>query len=266
MYKELRILTARPSAEEEATVPHRLYGLLPGHEACSAGKWLKFAKMEIDWALQNKQLPIVTGGTGLYVRALMEGIAEIPDIPVQVRQQATNDYEAMGKEAFCERLKAVDPEFFERLAVHDRQRLIRAYEVWLGTAKPLSWWQKQGMEAPYAKESFMVLQVDIPRETLYRRCDERFLSMLEQGAIEEVKQLISLDLPDDLPVMKSVGVREIRDHLQGEPLETCVSAAQQATRNFAKRQLTWFRNQMEAHKAGSPEALWNYIDENPPKH
>jgi tRNA dimethylallyltransferase len=244
MYRELRILTARPTPEEEARAPHRLYGLLPGQEACSAGKWLNLARMEIDWTLGQGLLPIVVGGTGLYIRALMQGIAQIPDIDASVRQQAASDYDAMGKEAFAERLKWVDPEFFARLAVHDRQRLIRAYEVWLGSGKPLSYWQSRPVAAPYPADSYTLYRVDIPRDILYARCNARFAAMLEQGAMEEVKHLISLNLSPDLPVMKSVGVKELAQVLQGRlTLAEAAGAASQVTRHYAKRQITWFRHQ-----------------------
>lgn len=250
IYKELRILTARPTPEEEARAPHKLYGALSASENCSAGKWLKLARMEIDWALSQGRPAIVVGGTGLYLKALLEGIADMPDIDPQVRAQATRDYEAMGKEAFAERLRHADPEFFARLKVYDRQRLIRAYEVWLGTGKPLSWWQDQQATPPYPADYFQILRMDIPRDELYRRCDARFLTMLEQGALEEVKQLLSLHLSPELPAMKSVGVPELAAHLRGEiTLEQATAKAQQATRNYAKRQLTWFRNQLATFPA-----------------
>lgn len=249
MYKELRILTARPTPNEEAQAPHRLYGTLPAHIACSAGKWLEFAKMEIDWALSEKKLPVVVGGTGLYLKALLEGIAEVPEIAPQIRAQAMSDYEAMGKDAFAERLKAVDKEFFERLKVYDKQRLVRAYEVWLGSGKSLSWWQKQGATPPYPRESFEITLVELPREELYRRCDARFLKMVEEGAVEEVRALLSLQLQPDLPIMKSVGIKELSVHLAGKcTLEEAIRDAQQATRNYAKRQLTWFRNQLKVEE------------------
>lgn len=245
VYQELRILTARPSPEEEARVPHRLYGFLPAHAACSAGKWLTFARMEIDWALEAGKTPIVTGGTGLYIKALLEGIAEIPDIDPSVRRQAASDYDAMGKDAFADRLRAVDPEFFTRLKIYDKQRLVRAYEVWLGTGKPLSWWQGQGARPVYPRERFDITCVDVPREELYKRCDARFINMVEQGAVNEVRQLLSLGLPPESPVMKSVGVPELGAYIRKEiTLEDAITRAQQATRNYAKRQLTWMRHQL----------------------
>lgn len=249
MYRNLRVLTARPSEAEEARAPHKLYGLLEADEACSAGKWLRYAKMEIDWALSQKATPIVCGGTGLYIKALMEGISEIPAIDDSVRDQASQDYEVMGKDAFSARLKEVDPGFFERLKVYDKQRLIRAYAVWLGTGKSLSWWQSQPQHAPYPAEIFELHQMDISRERLYERCDARLNIMVGNGALEEVKTLLSLQLNPDLPIMKTLGVKEFGAHLRGEmTLEAAVTATQQATRNYAKRQLTWLRNQLPGHE------------------
>jgi len=239
VYRDLRILTARPSEEEEARAPHKLYGMLNASEHFSSGKWLRLAKMEIDWALAEGKKPIVVGGTGLYLKALMEGITEMPDIDPAVRVQAVNDYEQMGKEAFSERLRAVDPEFFTRLLVHDKQRLIRAYEVWLGSGKNLSFWQAQKASPSYTPEQFKLEIVELPREALYARCDARVLAMIEQGAIQEVAAL-----PAGL-LEKIIGVRELRSYLQKEiSLDAAISAMQQATRNYAKRQMTWFRNQL----------------------
>lgn len=242
MYRELRILTARPTPEEEARVPHRLYGTMSVAENCSAGKWLAFAKMEIDWAHAQGKLPVVTGGTGLYIKALMHGIAEIPAVDASVRAQADSDYDAMGKDAFAERLKAADPEFFTRLKVYDRQRLVRAYSVWLGTGKSLSWWQGRGAKPFYSKDQFDVQVVGIDRAELYRRCDARFIKMVEEGAIEEVKSVSSLQSP---VASKIIGVKELGAYLEGKmSLDEAVQKAQQATRNYAKRQLTWFKNQL----------------------
>ncbi len=245
VYKELRILTARPTEAEEALAPHKLYGFLSALESFSAGKWLRMAKMEIDWALSNAVQPIVVGGTGLYLKALLQGIADIPDIAPEVRVQAVNDFAVMGKAAFADRLREIDPGFFARLAVYDRQRLIRAYEVWLGSGRTLSWWQEQGTTPPYAPEKFKLFQIDIPRDALYKRCDMRFELMLGQGAIEEVQLLQTLGIPQDAPSMKSVGIKEISAYLKHElTLEEATANACQATRNYAKRQLTWFKHQL----------------------
>ncbi len=248
MYRELRVVTARPSAEEEAQAAHKLYGMLPASEQCSAGKWLNLARMEIDWALSQGSLPIVVGGTGLYIRALMQGIADIPDVPPEVRAQVRQDFDSMGNAAFHERLAHVDPVLAEKLKISDSQRLLRAYEVWLGTGKPLSWWQSQGLKPIYPIDKFIVFNMDVSRPELYERCNTRFITMLEQGAVNEVKSLLELGLPPDLPSMKSVGVPELAAYLKGGmSLEMATEQAQQATRNYAKRQLTWFRHQLPAH-------------------
>ncbi|NBX03479.1 MAG: tRNA (adenosine(37)-N6)-dimethylallyltransferase MiaA [Alphaproteobacteria bacterium] len=244
MYGDLRVLTARPSEADEALVPHKLYGVLNADEPCSAGKWLRMAGMEIDWALSQNITPIVCGGTGLYLKALTEGIANIPEIPPNIRDQAQNDYEFMGKIAFENRLREIDPAFFERLKVYDKQRLIRAYAVWLGSGKTLSWWQSHEVTPPYAAEKIKLYHVDISRENLYDRCNQRFGQMLEQGALQEVENLMKNPPAADSPIMKTLGLRELSAHLNGElSLAEATEKAQQNTRNYAKRQLTWIRNQ-----------------------
>ncbi|MEQ1705992.1 MAG: tRNA (adenosine(37)-N6)-dimethylallyltransferase MiaA [Rickettsiales bacterium] len=249
VYSDLRILTARPTPQEETQVPHKLYGTMSANENCSAGVWLRYAKMEIDWARTQNITPIVVGGTGLYIKSLTQGIAEIPDIDASVRAQATSDYEEMGKEAFSERLRAIDPAFFERLKVYDKQRLVRAYEVWLGSGKSLSWWQSREVAPPYPAAEIEITKIELPREEIYRRCNARFEQMIEAGAVDEVSQLMALNLPDNLhnnlPIMKTIGVRELAAYLRGEMnLEQAIELCQTATRQYAKRQMTWFRNQV----------------------
>jgi tRNA dimethylallyltransferase len=235
VYRELPILTARPTPEEETRAPHRLYGFLPLTQRCSAGEWLRHARIEIDWARGEGRTPIVTGGTGLYLKALMEGMAEIPAIDPAVSAQAQADYEAMGAPAFRERLSAVDA----GLTFTDPQRMVRAYAVWLGTGKPLSWWQAQGNKPMYDRSLFRISKVIPERPELYRRCDARFARMLEMGALEEVAGCRVQGAGT------VIGYTELSAHLRGEcTLLEAAARAQQATRNYAKRQLTWFRNQM----------------------
>lgn len=245
VYSDLRILTARPTLAEESLVPHKLYGVLGANESGSAGWWLRYVQMEIDWARSLGKTPIVVGGTGLYIKTLISGIAEIPDISASIRAQASSDYEEMGKEAFSERLRVIDPVFFERLKVFDKQRLVRAYAVWLGSGKSLSWWQGRELVPPYSVDEIEVHKIELPREELYARCNHRFEKMLEQGAIEEVKQLMLQNLADNLPIMKTIGVRELASYLRGEiSLEQVIKKCQIATRHYAKRQMTWFRHQL----------------------
>lgn len=250
----MRILTARPSAEEEARAPHRLYGFLGPEESCSAGKWLRMAQMEIDWARSQGKLPIVVGGTGLYINVLINGMADIPDIDPAIRAQSMSDLQAMGHAAFHERLQAVDPLLGEKLRPSDSQRLVRAYEVWLGTGKPLSWWQAQGSKPPYNADNFRLYNIDIPREMLYGRCDERVLIMLNNGAINEVKQLVNSNISCESSLYKIIGIIELADFLNNQcTLEEATARMQQATRNYAKRQRTWFRHQLKGAKAIAPD-------------
>lgn len=243
VYAELHVLTARPSAEDERQAPHMLYGVLPASEACSAARWLEMAQEAIKTTAQNGQLPVVTGGTGLYLKALMEGLSPIPDIPGEVRQQATTLYNERGAEA----LLAHDPVMAARLKPGDTQRHIRALEVIISTGKSLAYWQDIPRVLPFPDAQFNVEQITLPREELYRRCDTRFLTMLEQGAIEEVSALLAQNLSDDLPAMRAVGVPELAAFLRGSiTLQEATTQAQQATRNYAKRQLTWFRNQLDS--------------------
>lgn len=244
MYAELRVLTARPTPAAEARVPHRLYGALSASEACSAGKWLRLAKMEIDWARSNGQPAIIVGGTGLYLKALTEGLSEIPDIDPAIRAQAQADLQSMGNEAFYRRIAETDPEIILNIRPSDPQRMTRAWEVFLSTGKPLSWWQKNKKICFYESSLFRIFHVVCERGELYARCDARLLQMLKNGALDEVRNVISLQLPDSLPAMHIIGVPEFASHLRGEcTLEKATARAQQATRNYVKRQLTWFNNQ-----------------------
>lgn len=259
MYRELAILSARPTAQEESQVPHKLYGSLNATDTCSAGSWLALARMEIDWALAQNHTPIVVGGTGLYINALLKGIAAIPEIDPAVKQQARSDMTAMGHDAYYERLCAVDPVLGAKLRPSDTQRLVRAYEVWLGTGKALSWWQARKVIPPYPQALFTLYVMDMDRQQLYARCNQRFERMMEQGAVQEVQYLLSLNLSMDYPIMKSVGVRELSAFIRAEiSKEAAIAAAQQATRNYAKRQLTWFRHQLsefDTNIIDSPEKI-----------
>jgi len=245
VYEELHILTARPGAEDESRVPHRLYGVMSASEPCSVGHWRDLAVREIHSVHASGRLPVVTGGTGMYIRALMQGLAEIPEIPEGVRDAVQDFYLDRGGEAALQALSQVDPETAFRLSPGDRQRVIRALEVHRATGRPLSDWLSQGNQGALAGIAFQVLVLQPPRDALYGRIDARFSHMLDQGALDEVQALLDRKLDPALPAMKAVGVRELAAYLAGEiTLEAAVKAAQQASRNYAKRQLTWFRNQI----------------------
>ena len=242
VYRELEILTARPGAETLARAPHRLYGVLPAAEVCSAGRWQALALAEIAAAREAGRLPIVAGGTGLYLQALELGLSAIPDIPEEIRAATRRQYRELGGTAFHAALAERDPDAGSRLRPSDSQRLMRAWEVLEATGRSLFDWQRDSpMPPPYR---FLRLALMPPREALYAACDRRFLEMLEAGALAEVERLLALGLDPGLPAMKAVGVAELGAHLVGEiPLEQAVARAQQATRRYAKRQYTWLRGQ-----------------------
>ena len=245
VYRELRVLTARPSADEEARVPHRLYGTMSAAERCSAGQWAQMAKGAIEEAHSLGRLPIVVGGTGFYIKALMTGLSTMPVVPSGVRNDALALHARLGPVAFHAELAAIDPVAAARLRVSDTQRVTRAYEVWLATGRTLSAWQAEPPVPPVPEARFLVMVLDPPRDRLYAACDARFDAMLAHGALDEVKALAALGLDPALPALKALGVPELLRHLAGEiTLAQATTAAKQSTRNFAKRQSTWFRTQI----------------------
>ncbi len=240
IYAGLPTLTAQPEPEDRAEIPHFLYETCDAAEASSAGKWLAQARDVIAQVRAAGRTPIVVGGTGLYFEALRGGLANIPPIPDEVRTQAENLYAAWGEEKFRAALALLDPESAGRIERNDRQRLIRAYTVAAHTGKALSAWHKGGAEKDVQAETHLLLP---PREELYAACDKRLLTMIERGAMAEVEALMARGLSPALPAMKILGVREIAAYLRGEiGLDEAIAKAQQMTRNYAKRQMTWFRN------------------------
>lgn len=246
LYAELSILTARPSPEDEAQVPHRLYGVLPAAERGTAARWRKMALDEIAQAHAAGKVPVLVGGTGLYIRALTQGLADIPPIPEAVRYAARADYTAMGGEAFRARLVAADAES-AKLHAGDVTRLTRAWEVLAATGKTLVSWQREAADGAPGELDFRPIVVAPPREALYRSCDRRFDLMMAGGALDEAARLSALKLDPDLPAMKALGVPELLALLAGAmSRDEAAAKARQATRNYAKRQTTWFRHQIIA--------------------
>jgi tRNA dimethylallyltransferase len=243
IYRDLPILSAQPAAEEKARAEHRLYGALDGATACSAADWAEMAKCEIAELHAAKRIPILAGGTGLYVRTLLNGIAPVPPIDPGVRREVR---EASAAINFA-RLRTLDPEAAARLKPTDSTRLARALEVIVSTGRTLSEWQQQregGIAADIDLKPLILLP---PRKWLYQRCDERLTHMIDAGAVAEVEALVARGLDADLPVMRGIGVREIAAYLLGTAtLDGAVAAAQQATRRYAKRQYTWFAHQPPA--------------------
>lgn len=245
-WADLRILTARPSAADEARAPHKLFGDLAADETGSAAEWALKAAAEIKSAATENKLPILVGGTGLYFRALLEGLSDMPAVPAAVRAAAKNLRDELGPEAFHARLAERDPEIALRLAPGDTQRTLRAWEVVEATGTPLSVWQKSPGTPLLAARTFNILVLS-PRDDLYAACDARFAAMIEGGGVAEVQALIDRGVDLTKGIGKALGVREIAAALRGDTsLKDAAGLAQTATRQYAKRQMTWFQNQFHA--------------------
>jgi tRNA dimethylallyltransferase len=253
-YDAFPILTAQPTPEERARVPHRLYGVLPLSETLSAARWRDLALAEI----AETSVPILCGGSGLYLRTLMQGISAIPAIASEVRDQANADWEAMGPDAFRARLAERDPEIVARLKAGDRQRHVRAWEVVHSTGRPLSDWQKrEGERAPY---EFKVVLLAPDRTWLRQRIETRFDVMLEQGVLEEARAVFDRKPDPKWPGLKAHGAPELFRHFRGElTLEQARQIAIDHTRQYAKRQMTWFRHQLTPDVVANP-ATEKFLD------
>lgn len=248
LYADLRILSARPSAEEEKAASHRLYGIIDAAAASSAADWADMARREIDRAWRARKLPILVGGTGMYLKTLLEGIAPVPPIAEEIR----TDVRALPAERLAEILRREDPLMAAKLRLGDTQRLARALEVVRGTGRSLALWQKETAGGLLPDIDLSLHLVDLPREQLFARCDRRFEQMLEDGALEEVEALAARRLSSSLPIMKAIGVPPLLALLAGKLSRTeAIYTAQRDTRRYAKRQQTWFRTQTSAWRASA---------------
>jgi tRNA dimethylallyltransferase len=247
IYRELRILTARPSAAEEADVPHRLYGVMSAAERCTAARWADLAADAIAEAHAAGRLPILAGGTGFYIKALLEGLSAIPEVPAEVRAEALARHTELGADAFHAELARIDPAAAQRIGARDSQRLTRAYEVWLASGRPLTEWQSESSVPKRRFSNVQTYVLDPDRAVLQAACDARLDAMMAAGALEEVRKIKGLGLDPTLPAMKALGVPDLSAYLDGRLDHAAAMAqAKQATRQFAKRQATWFRTQIGA--------------------
>jgi tRNA dimethylallyltransferase len=245
LYRDLRIITARPGAADEARAPHRLFGILDAAEPASVGRWLQLAASAIAEASAARRPAIVVGGTGLYLHALLHGLAPVPDIAEPIRAAARMRLAERGLPTLRAELAELDPVMAARLRPTDRQRLLRAYEVIVATGRSLATWQEMPPVRIRLPERRCGLALMPPRAALYQRIERRLRDMVEAGAIEELRALRRRRLPADLPLMKAVAVPELLAHVSGGvDLETALQRAIVQIRRYAKRQITWLRHQL----------------------
>ncbi|MCF6198700.1 MAG: tRNA (adenosine(37)-N6)-dimethylallyltransferase MiaA [Hyphomicrobiaceae bacterium] len=244
VYGELQILTARPGLDEMQDISHRLYGHINASTAYSLGQWLQDVERTLLEIEQVGKRAIIVGGTGLYFKGLLEGLSPVPDIPDDVRDkwrtQALDPAIDLHKQ-----LHALDPAIANQLLPSDRQRLARALEVIEGTGKSLLYWQTQPEKALLDPDKTEKIMISIERAELYKKCDQRFEQMMQNGVLAEVEELLRLNLPPTLPAMRALGVRPLSAFLQGEiSKEEAVERAKTETRQYAKRQNTWLKSNM----------------------
>jgi tRNA dimethylallyltransferase len=260
VYRDLRILTARPTPDEEAQAPHRLYGHVDAAVNFSAGAWLDDAAKILAAARAENRLPIFTGGSGLYFKALTRGLSAVPPIAAEVRDSVRARLERDGVEALHAELAQKDPVSAERLKPRDRTRVARALEVVEATGRSLTDWHREGLPPLLPPDQFSAVFLAPEREELYARTDARFDAMLAAGALEEVARLAARKLDPQLPAMKAHGVPALMRHLQGEiTRDEAAETGRADTRHYAKRQFTWFRHQLPEFEWVKPEAARGWL-------
>jgi len=243
IYRDLKLLSARPSDADTTRVPHRLFGHVDGTDDYSVARWAEQARREVEANHRDKVPTVLVGGTGLYIRTLLDGIAPVPDIEPGVRA----DVRALATDLAHAALRQEDPSAANRLAPTDTTRIARALEVMRSTGTPLHEWQQRRVGGIGDAIDLVALVLLPPRDWLFERCDERFADMVEHGAIDEVRALVARELDPARPVMRAIGVQQLAAYLAGDTnVYHATAAAQLATRQYAKRQFTWFRNQSPA--------------------
>lgn len=242
VYSDLQILTARPTHQDMETTPHALYGVIDGSRRCNVRHWLELATREVEKARLLGKLPILVGGTGLYLNAARHGISQIPEVSEEIHNKAVSLHQDIGARSFKELVEQNDSETASRLAEGDSQRLIRAMEVYWQTNKPLSYWQSQPLTGAISGNFIHVAHLP-PRQLVYDSINQRVHNMIEEGALDEVGALVARTLDPALPVMKALGVRQIAAYLKSElAFDLMIESIAQDTRHYAKRQFTWFKN------------------------
>ena len=249
IYDALPILSAQPPQQDKDQIPHILYEHLHPNNICSAGNWREIALPKIQETINENKTPIICGGTGLYIKALIDGLSPMPDIPEEIRTNVVENYNKLGAQAFYDELYKRDPETAQRFHVNHKARIIRAMEVIEATGKSLADWQKLPRETPPEEWNFIITKVLPTREQLYERCNARFDIMLKQGALEETeefsKRIDDGEINENVPMAKALGFKQLREYIKGETsLDDAIETAKTKTRHYAKRQNTWFKNQI----------------------
>jgi tRNA dimethylallyltransferase len=261
VYRDLRVITARPTPEEEAQVAHRLYGHVDAGVNFSAGAWVADARRVLAEARAQNRQPIFVGGTGLYFKALTRGLSAVPPIPPEIRDGVRTRLERDGVEALHAELSRRDPASAQRLKPRDRARVARALEVVEATGRSLIDWHREGLPPLLPQGQFRALFLEPERDALYARIDARFDAMLEAGALGEVAKLAARKLDPLLPAMKAHGVPALIRHVEGGlALQQAAAIGRADTRHYAKRQFTWFRHQLPEFEWVSPEAAKEWLD------
>lgn len=243
VYKDIPILAASPSSKDKLRAPHELYGIYDASYKGNVVEWLNLCKDKITSAHNNNQTPIVVGGTGLYIESLTKGVTPIPETNIEIRNKVDEMLKTDGLERLYEYLKEFDIDTYNRLSPNDTTRIRRAVEVYLDTSKNLTKWHKEPLKKIYDEKDFVLVYIKPPRQALDTRSRIRFDIMIKEGALDEVKQLLTKNLSDELPSMRALGVQELKLYLQNKcQLNEAIELAKLHTRQYAKRQTTWFNN------------------------
>jgi len=259
VYKQLKILTARPNKQEQKNIKHHLYGVIDLNKKFSTGQWLKTAIKKIKEIKKRKKIPILVGGTGLYFQSLIDGLVKIPEIPLKFRNKIRLIQKKEGQKKFYKKLLKIDPKIKDKFDPNDTQRTIRAFEIKAFTKASMYEWLNK-TKSEFKDEEFLKVYIDFKRENLIKRISLRSIKMIEEGAIKEVKKFIKMKVKKDLSVNKVIGIDELTQYLDGRiNLDQTKELISIKTRQYAKRQATWARSRMTSWEKINPIKITNYI-------
>ena len=259
VYKQLRILTARPNIEEQKKIKHHMYGVVDLNKKFSTGQWLKAVIKKIKEIKKRKKIPILVGGTGLYFQSLVDGLVKIPEIPIKFRNKIRLIQKKVGQKKFYKNLLKIDPMAIDKFDKNDTQRTIRAFEIKAFTKISMYEWLSK-TKSEFKEEEFLKLYIDFKREDLIKRISLRTTQMIKEGAIKEVKKFIKLKIKKDLSVNRVIGIDELTQHLDEKiNLDHALELISIKTRQYAKRQATWARSRMTSWKKINPTKIAEYI-------